>query len=394
MKVKPKIVFFFNQLIASHIFTGGEIKGAIIQEYFLASNTYRVVSVTPPVAKTNFLKTEILTTGNKLLEKHSSANISIYFATILYFIRTVDSLLMLPRFKKGILYSTGDFFCDIIPPFVAKLIYRDCRWTACIHHINENPFRRKSNYFISSLFSYLFQRFSFLLIRLQADYIFVLNNTVKQYLISHGYKNKIVITGCGVDTKNILSQIASLDDKTYPQNRIAYFGRLSPTKGSLDLPLIFSSFLKKHPDYDLDLIGEAVPSFRLLLQQQFSKYTCNNRVHFHNFVPQKKEVYRLLLSSKAIIFPSYEEGWGISLFESVMCRRPVLAYNLPIFDELFGSSLTLSPVGDTKKMSENLCYIIDHLASPKIKNLVNRSFRIASKYDWQKVFITEQKYLK
>ena len=40
-------------------------------------------------------------------------------------------------------------------------------------------------------------------------------------------------------------------------------------------------------------------------------------------------------SSKLFIFPSYEEGWGISITEAMACGLAVVCYDLKAYD-VFG----------------------------------------------------------
>jgi glycosyltransferase involved in cell wall biosynthesis len=385
-----QIVFFFNQLNLPHIHTGGEIRGKEIYCRFSGNDKFNATAITPQIAVQNFNSTTVCV-GKTVFEKILNPASHLALA-ILYILRTIESIPIALRLKKSILYNTGDFFCNTIPSLINKVVYPKNTWIVVIHHINDSPFSRKSNYFLSSLFSYLFQRFSFSLIRYRANAIIVVNEQVKQRLLRFGFQMPIFVVGNGLNVQEVKKNLTSLG-KVTPKDQIVYFGRLSPTKGSLDLAPIFSRFIKKHPRYELHLIGETDLNMKTRLISLFSKYHCLDQVKFQNFVHEKKEVYRLILQSKVAIFPSYEEGWGISLFEAVMCQRPVVAYRLPIFIKTFGSAIHLVPIGNKTAFSQNISSIIDNYLSNKHQDMVKRAHRIACNYDWEDVFQKEKKII-
>lgn len=368
--------------------TGGDIRGQIIAKKFKKNKSFKVQMVTPEISLPSFKGFKNIIIGHQHFEKKINRQ-TLFSAFILYFTRTIELIYQKSKIKTDILYSTGDFFCNIIPCFIIKLTNPNTKFIVCVHHVNDNPFKRKSNSLVANIISFFVQRFSFFLIKHKSDLIFVVNNHVKQYFIHRGYKQPIIITGNGLDINIIESQINSLNIK--PTNHISYFGRLSPTKGSLDLPIILSNVLNKHPDTHLDLVGIALPEIIKPLIQKFNEYNCQGKYTIHNFIKDKRQVFKILLKSKVIVFPSYEEGWGISLFESIMTKRPVVAYELPIFKEIFKNKLMTVPIGDTQIMSDKTIDLIDNYSSEFTKKNVHDCYLIAKKYDWENVYKQEKK---
>lgn len=383
-----KITFLFNQLMTEDLCTGGDIRGQIIAQKFQKNKLFKVEIVTPEIALSSFKEFKTIIIGHQHFEKLINRQ-TLLSAFILYFTRTIESIYQKSTIKTDVLYSTGDFFCNIIPGFIIKLTRPKTKFVVCVHHINDNPFKRKSNSLIPNIISFLIQRFSFFLIKYKADIIFVVNNQVKKYFIDKGYKQKIIITGNGLDIKLIESQINSLNVK--PSNHISYFGRLSPTKGSLDLPIILSKVLKKYPNTHLDLVGIALSEIRKPLIEKFKLLNCQNHYTIHGFIDNKLDIFKILLKSKVIVFPSYEEGWGISLFESIMTGRPVVAYDLPIFKELFNKKLVTVPIGETKQLSNKVIDFIKNNNKKSTKIYINNCYQIAKKYDWKNVYYQEKK---
>lgn len=388
--MKPyKITFLFNQLLSDSIYTGGEIRGKIIATKFKQDKNFNVEVMIPEVSKPSFKEFKKIILGHQSFEKNINHN-NLISAFILYITRTFEFLTKISTIKTDIIYATGDFICNIIPSFFLKIKYPKTKFIVCVHHINENPFKRKSNYFIASLVSYIFQQTSFFLIKKKADLIFVINNQVKDYFLKRNFKTKIVVVGNGLETQDIKNKINSLT-KIKASNQISYFGRLSPTKGTMDFPIILSNILKKIPNTHLDLVGIALPEIKKPLIEKFHKYHCDDHYTIHGFIKDQTDVFKIILQSKVIIFPSYEEGWAISLFESIMTKRPVITYRLPVFIEIFKNKLITVPIGNTELMSQKAVNLIKDYFKPSTKKYIKDCYQIAQKYDWENVFNHERK---
>lgn len=385
---KIKITFLFNQLMTPTLCTGGDVRGQIIADFFQNDKKFDVEVVLPEVSLSSFSNFKKIIIGHQYREKRIN-NQTLVSAFVLFFLRTIETLYHQSIFKTDILYSTGDFFCNTIPSFVIKILRPKTKFVVCIHHVNSNPFKRKSNFLIANIISYSVQRFSFFLIKQKADLIFVVNQQVKDYLVKKGFSQPVIITGNGLNIKEIELQTKSVSS-IKAINHIGYFGRLSPTKGSLDLPLILSEVIKKYPKTHLDLIGIALPEIKKPLIQKFKQLGCSDHYTIHDFVKDKTDVFKILAKSKVIVFPSYEEGWGISLFESIMIKRPVVAYDLPIFKEIFNKKLKTAPIGNTKIMSEEIISFIKNYDSSSTKEYIKNCYSVAKKYDWENVFSQEK----
>lgn len=381
------ITFLFNQLMTPTISTGGDIRGKIIADFLKKEKKFKVKILLPKIGKKEFNHRKIIV-GQTIFEKIFSRP-DVFSAFILFWCRTFESLVKIEEIKSDILYLTGDFFCNTFPAFFIKKKYPKTKIVVCIHHINENPFKRKSNHFIINVVSYLLQRLSFLIIKKTANSIITVNSQVKNYLKQHGFNQTITVIGNGLDISQIKKDLKDL--KIKPSNHICYFGRVSPTKGVFDLPEILSILLIKYPTLHLDIVGIATPEIIPKLIGKFNQYNCKNHYTIHNFIKEKKDVYKIISSSKVSVFTSYEEGWGISLFESLMCKRPLVAYDLPVFKEIFENKLATVPIGNIPKMASKIYYFLKNFHTKETQEYISNCYQIAEKYDWKNVFLNEKK---
>lgn len=383
-----KINFLFAQLSSGELHTGGDIRGLIIANFFKKNPKFKVTITTPKISQKSFNDYSKIIIGKSKFEKIINKQ-TLFSSFLIFIIHTFELLLNLKKIKADILYSTGDFFCNIIPSYFYKIFYPKTKFVVCVHHVNENPFKRKSNSFIANSISYLVQRFSFFLILKKADIIFVVNQQVKEYFLKRKFKRITIISGNGLDINQIKKEV-EFSKNIKAKNHISYFGRLSPTKGSLDFPIILNKILAQYPNTHLDLIGMALPEIKKPLEEKFKKYGCFGHYTIHGFIKDRTEVFKIMRQSKVIIFPSYEEGWGISLFESILSKRPVIAYRLPVFIEIFNKKLTTAPIGNVDQMAKNAIYLIKNYSHKSTKEYIQKCYQIAQKYDWKNVYQLEK----
>ncbi|MDD4938348.1 MAG: hypothetical protein PHX34_05035, partial [Candidatus Shapirobacteria bacterium] len=163
-----KINFLFAQVTSPSLITGGDVRGKIIADFFKKDSNFKVQIITPKISKNYFKNHSKVVIGNNFLEKIINRQ-TLFTSFLIFIIRTIELTFNLKKIKTDIIYCTGDFFCNIIPSFFLKIIYPKTKFIVCIHHVNDNPFKRKSNSFLANTISYFVQRFSFLLIKLKAD---------------------------------------------------------------------------------------------------------------------------------------------------------------------------------------------------------------------------------
>lgn len=390
---KNKILFIFNQILSGTHIAGGEVRGLKIFQFFSGDPGFLVNIMLPKGASFDVVSNKTYFVGENFIEKYfytKCAQWKPFMIFILYFIRTFESFKHIKGIDADIIYSTGDFFCDTVPAFFIKFFHSNKKWVCCVHHINERPLSRRQVSFINALVSYLSQRLSFLLIRISCDQVFAINTIVKESLAMRGIiASKIYVVGNGLDVRKI-DLLREESRNIRKENKICFFSRLSPSKGVLDLPEILFEVLKRYPDYKLEIIGSVEKNVVEKINEGFKKYNCVNNVNILGFMDNKEEAFKRIMLSKVIIFPTYEEGWGLALFEAVLLKIPVIVYKLPIFDELFGENIESANVGNRKAFAEKIMFCLEPSNSLQVSKKVESCYEIAKKYDWSNVFNFEK----
>ncbi|MGI6253552.1 MAG: glycosyltransferase family 4 protein, partial [Aminivibrio sp.] len=109
--------------------------------------------------------------------------------------------------------------------------------------------------------------------------------------------------------------------------KFLFVGRLTRKKGILAL---IEAFSKVNPgNWVLDIIGDG-PLYDQIKEMIFA-YGLENRVKLHGFCDVPEE---WMAKCSCFLFPSLEEGMGLTLMRAVQMRVPVIASDLPAVREL------------------------------------------------------------
>jgi glycosyltransferase involved in cell wall biosynthesis len=106
----------------------------------------------------------------------------------------------------------------------------------------------------------------------------------------------------------------------------------------------------------------------------------------------EEEKYKIMKSCKIFMFPSFYESWGIVSAEAMACGLPVVAYDLPIFKNIFPKGMIRVPIGDIGQFAVRVLELLD--AEDLRKAISKAAKEFIKKYDWEKISKKELKILK
>lgn len=280
---------------------------------------------------------------------------------ITYAKRIVKSLLVAQTKQPSVLYSSSDFLPDVIPAFLGKLTNPKNLWVQKIFHLipSQRPLVK------------LLQQVSFLLIKNYSDLVIVDNQTLGDELSkSYGFPSrKVHFVPPGLDPEKINKTKAR--QNSYDA---IFVGQLRPSKGIFDLVPIWQEVVRKFPLARLVIIGKDVNHNADTLARMVRSAHLEKQISIVGMLDKDEEVYAYMKSAKLLLLPSYEEGFGMVLAESLACGTQPVAYDLPVFRENFGNNVIVSPVGDVKKIASNVSKVlaIKKRESAKLKTSVQK----------------------
>jgi len=295
---------------------------------------------------------------------------------ISYLYRTVAGVFKINMLDSSIIYAGSDFFTDTIPAFIYKLTHRRAKWYQAVFHIYPQ-WKTRPGSKTKAFLGYYLQKFSHCLAK-KADEVICINTQVKQELVKSGFdENKLVLIHPGIDY-NMLAEV-----KKAPQTYEATFlARLNPSKGIYDLPKIWSLVCKDMPKAKLAIIGGGSQDTICALNQELSKYNLNENIQILGYL-ENERAFGLIKSSKCFLFPSHEEGFGIAIAEAMACGTPVVAWNLPVYSEVFGNKIVQVQENDSDKFAQEAVRLLEN---PPFRDKISQEgIEYIKRHSWDSV---------
>lgn len=299
---------------------------------------------------------------------------------ITYLIRIIKATILIIKTKNKeniILYSSTNVLPDVIPAFIAKFANKKIIWIARIHHLWQKPSERPGNYF-TNLVANLLENIVLSAIKTNADVILVLNKELKSELESRKFPAiKIFIIGGGVDF-NKINKHKSKKDHGYDA---IFLGRLHPTKGIFDLPIIWKAVTDRLPKAKLVMIGSYQSNIKQELDQLIKDYSLEKNIKILGFLPQN-QTFSLLRNSKVFLFTDHEAGWGLAVAEAMAAGLPVIGWNIGILGSVFKSGFIKITLDNHAEFSNSIIRVLTN--KDFRKKLSKEARKEAKKHDWVK----------
>lgn len=299
---------------------------------------------------------------------------------IIYLLRIFKVLKYWRKVNIGsftIIYTPGDFICDVIPAALLRIVHRNVVWVTHVHYIIPSPWKRKISFTID-VFSFLLQRISLLLISIFADLIITVNSYVKEQLIELGIpEEKIYKSSCGIDFK--LIQMVPPSNHRY---EACFVGRIHPGKGVYDLVKIWSKVVKEIKEAKLAIVGSGSDLYINKLIKEIKENNLERNIHLLGFLPFP---FNIMKASKVLLYPDHEAGygWGIAIAEALACGIPVIAYDLPVYREVYGDKILLVKPWDIDDFAKKVLDLLKDDEKRLKLGEIGREY--VKRYDWDVV---------
>lgn len=294
----------------------------------------------------------------------------------------IASLVIIKNLKKyDVVYSTSDFLNDTIPAMLLRLIDKKMKWVAVTHYLIPEPSTREGN-FLTNLIAFFTQRISVKIMGMLADLIITSTMFLKSQLTDLGVpKNKIEVGSNGINTK----LIDDIPEKAKYYDA-CFVARFRPSKGIYDVIDIWEIVCKKKKNAKLIMIGDGEKAIINELNYRIKQKELSENVKIIGF-RKSFDVYHIMKQSKIFLYPDTENGWGIATAEAMCSKCAVIAYDLPVYREVFGGGVIYVPLKNTSRFAE---VVLNLLYNGELtKEQGERSRAVVDKYDWDKIALVE-----
>ncbi len=191
----------------------------------------------------------------------------------------------------------------------------------------------------------------------------------KVFGFSPTINNPTMLATSGWRFDNVVKDVAFLDDRTFESsatadsgrqpNSACFIGRLTAPKGVIDLLRTWTIVTGHLPDATLYLAGTFdSQSFKRKVLKTAGSPGLSNSVKVLGPVSDQ-ERSALLVRSSVLAFPSWEEGWSLTVLEAAWYGVLPIVYRLPAYEYL-GELAIRVDVGDTLGMANAILSVFSN----------------------------------
>jgi glycosyltransferase involved in cell wall biosynthesis len=218
---------------------------------------------------------------------------------------------------------------------------------------------------------------------------------VAKNLSSLGYRGPLFIpqTSNGIERGPVEAALREPSTAAYDA---VYVGRYHPHKGFLDLPRTVAR-MKKALGRDVRVAVVGRPHFR----RHMARFEALARAHgvqgdlILKENPDRAEMYRIVRASRMLLYPSYVDGFSLTVLESLCLGVPVVAYDIDALSMIWGArdGVYRSPVGDADGLGE-LAARVHRDREPDVEDVGMRrqSAALLDEYSWGRVAADEHRF--
>jgi len=181
---------------------------------------------------------------------------------------------------------------------------------------------------------------------------------------------KTVVIPVGLET---ISKIEEITLKPEDSQHIVHVGGFSFEKNHLGLLRIFQSILKSKPNVHLHLVGDG--PLKAEIEEEVEKMNLRQNITFYGFVNNPLSYIK---AANVLVLPSIIEGLPGVLLEAMLCKTPVVAYNVGGISEIVSSQ-----TGNLIEKDEEAGFVkavLETLENPNMDQIENAYQMVLKEY--------------
>jgi len=160
---------------------------------------------------------------------------------------------------------------------------------------------------------------------------------------------------------------------------ILFIGTLEPRKNINNLILAFAKISYEFSELRLVVVGKKGWHYQSIFNL-VEELNITNKVIFTGFVPENEKP-PLLAGSRLFVYPSFYEGFGIPILESMACGTPTITSNLSSMPEVAGDAAVLINPHNINEIASAIRKLL--MSKEFCKELRVKGILQASRFSWE-----------
>lgn len=372
-------IFIFNNAVPTEKGMSGSDRRALEYARHFAGKKYLVALVLPEIARRRYEGIE----AGFFITDAAAENSRPSFSFLMHRIKGAFNACRNIKPSPGdVIYSSSDIIADSIPALRLKKQNRDTRLICGMHLIAPLPWKGFRHAFtggwsvpgLKDIYYYFSQRYIRRELKKYADLILVSNSLDKKKLVLEGCRQDQVMVCFGAPDHELINKVPDQAKKF----DAAYVGRYHEQKGFEDIMKIVQLVSRDKKDFKCAIVSD-IPAARL--QRDLDKYRIGANVEFFGF-RDKADKYRIIKQSRLFFFPSFYESFGMAICEAMACGVGVVAYDLPIYADIYPEGILKAPIGDVKAFAGIVSGLLGNEGN--MAELSRRALDISRRFSWEK----------
>ena len=163
---------------------------------------------------------------------------------------------------------------------------------------------------------------------------------------------------------------------------IGFLARFQKSKGIFDFINAISKVIKKFPNLKVFIAGHSLDlKLENNIKNKISKLGLKSNITLFTNIDNVAKI-KLLKNLKLYVFPSYVEGWALSVMEAAYANVPIIVYSLPAYSYLKNNYFSVKP-GNIKDLANKIEYVLLNYNEAKL--IACEAGRIVKKYNYEKI---------
>ena len=335
---------------------GGNTKIAIEMARHLPSYGWEVVVVVPNSKLPTFSDNipQFTNVSYFPVKDFSGKDICRPISSSLHFRREIKSAFKALSIGKGdVVFAISNFHIDIIPLLGLRrrfgFLYIASHFLF-IPFILENLRNRYRFPVLKYFVGWFYERFLFLLAKMQAD-AFVITNDTDRVHFDKSKQNRIFAFYGGVNVDQISN------DAMQKSRDVVFCSRLHPQKGIDGLLEIWAMVVKKKSDVKLTVIGNGELPYEKFLRDKARRLGIEGNIEWLGYVNNEAK-YSIYRSAKVFAHSTVYDNNGMVAAEALCSGLPVVMYDLPALRQVYSTGCVKIPYGDQRLYADALVRLI------------------------------------